>query len=77
MEATIEFDGITATLKGWRWTCSDYEWEQALNGLLDPNGPSQSYPQPNIMEARRVAKMLQGKVVNEVEGAPEDPNLVY
>ena len=76
MNATIELAGMQATIDGWNWTGSDEGLVALLNAMLDPDGPSGADPAPNTHEARRVAELLGGKVL-EFELPEYDPEAVY
>ena len=78
MEATILIAGEQAVLRGWHWICTDKSWEDILNDMLDPDGPSGADPQPAINEARRIAKILGAEVIDEkVDTRPLLPDVVY
>jgi len=76
MNATIELRGMQATIEGWEWTGTDEQSVTLLNAMLDPAGPSGGDPAPNTHEARRVAELLGGKVV-DFELPEYDPEAVY
>ena len=64
----IEVSGEIATLtsnweRGWYWESTSPVLEQYLNTQLDPNGPPGESPDPLYGEAKRMADLLQGTVV--------------
>ena len=76
MKATINISGVSATLEGWTWSSTDRQLARLLNVMLDPDGPSGADPAPNTHEARRVAQLLGGEVV-DYELPPYDKDAVY
>jgi len=76
MNASIELAGMQATIDGWEWKGEDEQFIARLNSMLDPDGPSGADPAPNTHEARRVAELLGGKVL-EFELPEYDPEAVY
>jgi len=76
MNATIELAGMQATIEGWEWTGEDECFVALLNAMLDADGPSGADPAPNTHEARRMAELLGGKVV-DFELPEYDPEAVY
>ena len=76
MNATIELAGMQATIDGWNWTGEDERFIALLNAMMDPGGPSGADPAPNTHEARRMAELLGGKVL-EFELPEYDREAVY
>lgn len=72
MPAVVRFDSVLATINGYEWECDDSVLKALLDSMLDPDGPSPSNPQPDITEARRVAEVLGGEVMEEIPEEHEE-----
>jgi len=63
--------GTVAVIKGWKWASEDKTFEEALNAMMDPDGPSGSIPQPELWAANQAIKKFGGKIIKE--DLPEYP----
>ena len=64
MSATIQVNGIEATINEYVWTSQKSIVAEYLNSLLDPLGPSGSDPNPDHTAALLAAQRLGGKVTH-------------
>lgn len=79
MAATVRLDifqGIEATIDGYKWSSDNKKIAEVLNNLLDPEGPPTYDPNPDLTEARKIVKRLGGKVLRYDESA-FDPKVIY
>lgn len=74
MAATIDLGlGLSkATIDGYEWTSDDKIFEDLLNTMLDPYGPSGADPNPDLTAAQAAVKQIGGKIISfdEVENVP-------
>lgn len=64
LRATIEVNGHRATFEGEEWSGEDEELVRLLNFMLRRSQISGYDPAPHTNEAKRVAKLLGGKVID-------------
>lgn len=76
MAATVRIGDTEATIDGYRWTCEDKTLEKSLNLMLDPFGPSEADPDPDVTAARRIAARVGGEVIRENDVAPLPPGAI-
>ena len=65
MAATIELDGIRATVDGWKWKCiEEPEIESALNSVTPAGGAGGEVANPDEWLARRACDIFGGTMVS-------------
>lgn len=64
----VDFNGIIATIEDMVWSCDDDQFEDVLNSMIDPLGPSGADPDPNHTAAINAIEILgSGKVTQRDE----------
>jgi hypothetical protein len=68
MMVTVDFVGAVAVISEMVWSCEDAQFQDLLNSMLDPLGPSGADPDPDHTAAMDAIKRLgSGKVTRRDE----------
>lgn len=77
MAVTIEFEGVTATIDHFRWSCpEDPDLEGVLQALLPEGGPDPHNPYPDLSAATAASNWLGAEIVH-ADPPPEEPSAEY
>ena len=59
----VQFPQGVAVIDGYQWASKDKKLEEALNLMLDPDGPSGADPRPDWNAAKEAIKRLGGEII--------------